>query len=68
LLYDDDLYDAKISSTADDLWVTLNSDQSWGGLAAGTEVAPDADVAVYDPYLAFRMKLTITYIHGIGGI
>lgn len=68
LLYDDDQYDTRISSLADDLWSTLNSDQGWGKLAVSTAVAPDADVGVWDPYLAFKMKLTIQYIHGIGGI
>ena len=68
MLYDDDSYDATISSFADDLWVALNSDQTWGGLAVETEIEPDSDITVYDPYLAFRMKLTIKYIHGIGGI
>ena len=68
MLYEDDQYDSRISELANDLWIALHSDQTWGGYAAQTTVAPDADVAVWDPYLAFRMRLTITYIHGIGGI
>lgn len=68
LLYDDDQYDARVSSLVDDLWVILNADQGWNKLAVSTVVAPDMDVAVWDPYLAFKMKLTIQYIHGIGGI
>ena len=68
LLYEDSEYDSRVSSLADDMWVILHADQTWGKLAVQTTVDPDAEVAVWDPYLAFKMKLTITYIHGIGGI
>lgn len=68
LLYNDDEYDSRISSIADDLWTLLHANQSWGGLATATDVRPDSDVAIWDPYLAFKITLTIQYIHGIGGI
>lgn len=68
LLYDDAQYDTKVSFLVDDLWVALNADQGWNKLAVSTVVAPDMDVAIWSPYLAFKMKLTIQYIHGIGGI
>jgi hypothetical protein len=67
-LYDDDAYDSRVSSLADDLWVLLNANQGWNGLARSTVVQPEADVVVWDPYLAFKVTLTIQYIHGIGGI
>jgi hypothetical protein len=68
LLYDDDQYDTRLSDLADDLWSILHADQSWGGLAIGTDIEPEANVAIYDPYLAFKMICRITYKHLTGGI
>lgn len=68
LLYADTAYDTRVSSLVDDLWAKLQSDQGWGGLAVSTAIKPDANVGIWDPYLAVKMTLTIQYIHGTGGI
>lgn len=68
LLYGDDEYDTRVSELADDLWVKLWADQTWGGLAEGTHVEPDAMVAIWDPYLAFKLICKTTYKHTTGGI
>lgn len=68
LLYDNDQYDTRLSDLADDLWTALYADQSWGGLAIGTDIEPEANVAIYDPYLAFKMTCRVTYKHSTGGI
>lgn len=65
---DNETPDTTISTLADDLWVIAHANQLWNGLAIGTEVKPDAVAGVFHPYLAFKMKLNITYIHGLGGI
>ena len=68
MLYDDEKYDERVSEMADDIWVKLWADQTWSGLAEGTSVDPEADVAVWSPYLAFKMICKITYKHTTGGI
>lgn len=60
--------DTTVSSLADDLWATVYSNQLWNGLAIGTEVMPDTVSGVFHPYIAFKMKVLVHYIHGLGGI
>ena len=60
--------DTLISDLADDLWTILNADQSWGGLAIGTEVLPETIIGRWQPYFAFKLSCEIEYIHGLGGI
>lgn len=60
--------DTLVSDLADDLWTILYADQSWSGLAIGTEVLPETIVGRWQPYFAFKMTCEIEYIHGIGGI
>lgn len=65
---DNDTPDTLISDLADDIWAVLYADQTWSGLAIGTEVIPETQIGRWDPYIAFKMLCEIEYIHGIGGI
>jgi len=61
--------DSTMSSIADDVWVTLYEDITLGyKWVLDLEIVPDARVAVWDPYVAFRMLTNVTYLHDNGGI
>lgn len=61
--------DTTISSLADDIWVKLYDDITQGyKWIIDTEITPEANIAVWDPYVAFSMLVNITYIHDKGGI
>jgi len=61
--------DSTISTIADDIWVTLYNDITLGyRWVMGLDIKPDANVAVWDPYVAFRMLVNVTYLHDKGGI
>jgi hypothetical protein len=60
--------DSTLSSLADDLYRVLNSDPSKGGLAIKTRVLPDSNIGAWDPYVAFKFLVEITYVHSLGGI
>lgn len=61
--------DITVSNLADDIWVAMYADITQGfRWVLDTEVKPDANVGVWDPYVAFRMLVKITYLHDKGGI
>lgn len=61
--------DSTISELADDVWARMFEDETHGfKWVLGTEVVPETNVGVWDPYCAFSMLVNITYIHGKGGI
>lgn len=60
--------DTMVSTLADDIWTQLFLDPTVGGLALETKITPEVQVGVWDPYIAFKMLCSITYIHGRGGI
>lgn len=60
--------DTTLSSFADDLFRVLNADPSKGGLAIETRVLPDAQIGIWDPYVAFKFLVEVHYVHTLGGI
>lgn len=60
--------DSTLSSLLDDLWAAIMQDQTLGGLATEIDLSPDMQVAVWDPYMAFKFEIKVTYKHGTGGI
>lgn len=61
--------DTTISTLADDVWATLYQDITLGfKWVLGLRIVPEADIAVWDPYVAFSMRVNITYLHDKGGI
>ena len=65
---DNNTPDTLISDLADDIWTALYADQTWSGLAIGTEVMPESTIGRWEPYIAFKMLCEIEYIHTTGGI
>ena len=39
-----------------------------GGLAIETRVLPDAQIGIWDPYVAFKFLVEVHYVHTLGGI
>jgi hypothetical protein len=61
--------DTAISNLADEVWRTLFANYTLGlRPVLRMEIDPDANVAVWAPYYAFKMLVTITYVHDKGGI
>ena len=60
--------DTELSNILDDFWVLMYGDQLRNGLALSTDLEPQVEVAVWDPYVAFSVVAKIKYIHQIGGI
>jgi len=61
--------DTTISNIADDVWAKLFEDVQQGfKWVIATKVLPDANIAVWNPYAAFKMGAEITYLHGKEGI
>jgi hypothetical protein len=60
--------DTELSNILDDFWVLIYSDQQRNGLAVSTDLEPQVEIAVWDPYVAFSVVGKIAYIHDIGGI
>lgn len=61
--------DSTLSDIMDDVWALVYSDQTLGfKFVIGTTISPNADVAVWEPYVAFSMIVNITYYHTTGGI
>lgn len=68
---DNETPDTTVSTLADDIWATIYADMSLGltsVVVIDLRIIPEAEVLVFDPYLAFRMTLSITYLHGKEGI
>jgi len=68
MVYSNDQYDSLISNRADDVWAKIYSDPSFGSLCISCLVQPEIQVGYWDPYLAFKFSLIVTYEHGTGGI
>jgi hypothetical protein len=61
--------DSTISDLADDVWAAILDDETHGfKWVTGTQIIPEVNIGVWDPYCAFSMLVNITYIHGKGGI
>jgi len=60
--------DGVVSDYADDLFVKLYEDPTKGKLCISLKVIPQAEVAVWAPYVAFCIKCKLKYIHDKGGI
>jgi hypothetical protein len=61
--------DSTVSTLADDIWAAIYNDITLGfSWVSGLTIIPDANVAVYDPYVAFSIDVDISYFHGKGGI
>lgn len=61
--------DATVSDLADDVWSTVLSDETHGfKWVLGTQIVPETNVGVWEPYCAFSMLVNITYLHSKGGI
>lgn len=67
-IYDDSIYDSVISSRADDIWRQVYEDPSFGNLCLSCVIEPEMVVGVWDPYLAFKIFVVVTYPHGTGGL
>lgn len=61
--------DTTISTLADDIWTAIYQDITLGfKWVLGLRIVPEANVAMWDPYVAFSMLVNITYLHDKGGI
>lgn len=55
--------DSMVSSLLDDIWKKMYVDPTRDGLAMRTLLVPDSEVGILDPYFAFNIACTVTYIH-----
>lgn len=61
--------DSTLSDIMDDVWAMVYTDQTLGfKFVTSTTLMPQAQVAVWEPYVAFSMITKITYHHTTGGI
>jgi len=60
--------DTLISNLADDIWIKLWTDQTKGGLVRQSEVEFLTNPVHWEPFIAFKMRNTVTYEHDTGGI
>ena len=61
--------DTTLSDILDDVWVKTYSDQTLGlRFVQKMLIDPNTDVAVWDPYVAFSLVVSIFYKHSVGGI
>lgn len=61
--------DTKISTLADDIWAAIYADMTLGfSWVINLRIVPEIETAFWYPYVAFSMKIEITYLHGKGGI
>lgn len=60
--------DKTISRLLDDLWVKLYADQLKNGLVLSTILTPREKHEYWPPYGAFKLEVTVTYKHDLGGI
>ena len=61
--------DSTISNLADDIWAKLLADETHGfKWVLGTEIEPNINTAVWDPYCAVNLQVNIEYLHDKGGI
>lgn len=60
--------DATISDKLEKIWVSLLADESQGGLVLGTTLNPERDVEFWHPYAAFKVTVSVRYVHTKGGI
>ncbi len=67
-LMDNDNADAAISEMLEALWVALLEDESQGDLVLGTTLVPEREVEFWHPYVAFKVTVSMRYIHTKGGI
>lgn len=68
MVYNDDEYDKLISNRADDIWAMIYTDPSFGNICLSCLIEPEVVVGYWDPYLAFKFTVVVTYQHGTGGI
>lgn len=64
---DNDTPDTTVSTLADDIWSTLYADMTLGLTSVTVldiRIIPETEVLVFAPYVAFKITLVITYLHG----
>jgi len=61
--------DSTISNLTDDIWAKLLADETHGfKWVLGTDIAPNINTAVWNPYCAVNMQVNVEYLHDKGGI
>lgn len=66
---DNDSADSTLSDILDDVWTKTWSNQTLGfKFVHGISISPNTEVAVWEPYVAFSIVMTITYNHTTKGI
>ena len=55
--------DVVLSDLLDDIWASLYTDQTRGGIALGTELIPQVEPVFIQPYILFRVVCNVTYLH-----
>jgi len=67
-LMDNDNADATISELLESLWVALLADEKQGNLVLGTTLVPERTMEFWEPYVAFKVTVVMSYLHTKGGI
>jgi hypothetical protein len=60
--------DTELSDILDDVWAKLYSDLTYGGLVLSTELTPEEETGVWEPFIAFKLTTEVKYTHNTEGI
>ena len=55
--------DVVLSDLLDDIWASLYTDQTRGGVALSTELIPQVEPVFIIPYILFRVVCNVVYLH-----
>ena len=67
-LMDNENADASISDLLSSIWAALLTDESQGDLVLGTKLLPERASEYFQPYVAFKVTVSMKYVHNKGGI